>query len=278
MTIFDEPKIDCHNHIFDPIRFPYTDNAVYRPVGQEIATAAQFSAVMNAYGIRHALLVGPTSGYDTDNRCLLDAIAQGEGRFKGIAVVDNTVTAEALKDLKNAGVLGVTLNVAMAGVTHYSNADSLMNRLADLDMFAQIQVEKDQLLGMLPLIERTRTRLLIDHCGRPDITAGLNQPAFQALLRLADTQRACVKLSGMSKFSALSYPYADAQPYALALLDAFGPAACMWGSDWPFLRAPERIDYGPLLTLAQTLLPDPEVRRQVMWKTPCRLFGFGESF
>ena len=62
MTIFDEPKIDCHNHIFDPIRFPYTDNAVYRPVGQEIATAAQFSAVMNAYGIRHALLVGPTSG------------------------------------------------------------------------------------------------------------------------------------------------------------------------------------------------------------------------
>lgn len=275
MTIFDEPKIDCHNHIFDPVRFPYIDNAVYRPAGQEIATAAQFQAVMDAYGVRHALLVGPTSGYDTDNRCLLDAIAQGEGRFKGIAVVDNTVTAEALKDLKKAGVLGVTLNVAMTGVTHYNDADSLMSRLADLDMFAQIQVEKDQLLGMLPLIERTRTRLLIDHCGRPDITADLNQAAFQTLLRLADTQRVFVKLSGMSKFSAQPYPYADAQPYARALLDAFGPAACMWGSDWPFLRAPERIDYGPLLTLAQILLPDPAVRHQIMWETPCRLFGFG---
>lgn len=276
MTIFDEPKIDCHNHIFDPARFPYIDDAMYRPAGQEIATAAQFQAVMDTYGVRHALLVGPTSGYGTDNRCLLHAIEQGEGRFKGIAVVDNAVSTKTLKDLKKAGILGVTLNVAMTGVAHYSHADELMNRLADLDMFAQIQVEKDQLLGMLPIIERTRTRLLIDHCGRPDITAGLNQPAFHALLRLAETQRVSVKLSGMSKFSGQSWPYTDAQPYALALLDAFGPVACMWGSDWPFLRAPERIDYGPLLTLAQTLLPDPAVRRHVMWETPCRLFGFGD--
>lgn len=276
MSVFDEPRIDCHLHIIDPQRFPYREDTRYRPVGQEIGTAIQFRAVMRAYGVRHALLVGPNSGYGFDNRCMLDAIAQGEGRFKGVGVVPNDVSAARLAELRSQGVLGVTVNVSLEGVEHFSQADTLFNRLADLDMFAQIQYEKDQLLGLLPLIGRTRTRLLVDHSGRPDTAAGLNQPGFQALLRLADTGRALVKLSGMSKFSTMAYPFADTRPYQQALLDAFGPEGCLWASDWPFLKAPERLDYGPLLLLAQDLMPDAQARRQVMWDTPRRLFGFGD--
>lgn len=275
VTIFDEPKIDCHNHIVDPRRFPFREDTPYRPAGQEIGTAVQFRAVMQAYGVRHALLVGPNSGYGFDNRCMLDAIARGEGRFKGVAVVPNDVTSARLADLRSQGVVGVTVNVSIEGVAHFSHADTLFNRLADLDMFAQIQYEKDQLVGLLPLIGRTRTRLLIDHSGRPDAGAGLNQPGFQALLRLADTGRAFVKLSGMSKFSTMAYPFADTQPYQRALLGAFGPEGCLWASDWPHLKAPERLDYGPLLLLAQELMPDPQLRRRVMWETPRQLFGFG---
>jgi len=77
MTIFDEPKIDCHNHVIDPLHFPYIENTRYRPSGQEIGTALQFRAVMRAYGVKYALVVQPTSGYGTDNRCMLDALARG---------------------------------------------------------------------------------------------------------------------------------------------------------------------------------------------------------
>src|ERR1700754_3178159 len=101
MNIFDEEKIDCHNHIFDPARFPYRADTAYRPSMQEIGTAAQFSQLMDACGVQHALLVGPTSGYRTDNRCMLDAIAGGEGRFKGIAVVENDVGRAQLRALKD---------------------------------------------------------------------------------------------------------------------------------------------------------------------------------
>jgi predicted TIM-barrel fold metal-dependent hydrolase len=62
-----------------------------------------------------------------------------------------------------------------------------------------------------------------------------------------------------------------------ALLEAFTPDRCMWGSDWPFLRAPERIDYGLVLVLVERLIPDPGDRRKVLWDTPMRLFGFDES-
>jgi predicted TIM-barrel fold metal-dependent hydrolase len=141
-------------------------------------------------------------------------------------------------------------------------------------MFLQIQVKEDQLLEFLPLIEASDVRLVIDHCGRPAAARGLDQPGFQALLDLGRAQRASVKLSGFSQFSGQSHPYQDIQPYIAALLDAFTPDLCMWGSDWPFLRAPERIDYGPLLSLANALLPDEAIRNKVFWETPQRLFGF----
>ena len=122
MTIYDEPKIDCHCHVFDPARFPYGEDSVYRPAGQEIGTAAQFTRVLDAYGVRHALLVGPNSGYEQDNRCMLDAIANGRGRFKGIAVVPNDIHDDALRSLKAAGIVGVAFNATFHGADYYRAA------------------------------------------------------------------------------------------------------------------------------------------------------------
>lgn len=276
MSIFDEPKVDCHNHVFDPARFAYADDVPYRPAGQEIGTRDQHSRVMDVYGLRHALVVEPNSGYGLDNRCLLDVLAASGGRFKGIAMVRNDAGRDELQQLQAAGVVGVALNPAMLGVAHYADTGPLMQRLADLGLFVQVQVEGDLMVEMAPMLLASGARILIDHCGRPRPGAGLAQPGFQAVLGLARSGRATVKLSGCQKFSALPFPFDDTRPYIAALLDAFTPEACVWASDWPFLRAPERLDFGPLLKLAEDWMPDPAVRRRVMWKTPRRLFGFGK--
>ena len=275
MSVYDEPKIDCHNHIFDPARFPYATDTPYRPAGQEVATAAQFLHVLDAYGVRHALIVGPNSGYGNDNRCLLDAIERSKGRCKGIAVVPNDVDTAELSRLKSLGIVGVAFNPAFHSVAYYLDTRDLLAKLAELDLFLQIQVQDDQLLPLLPLIESSSVRLLIDHCGRPAPDTGLEQPGFEALLALGRSGRASVKLSGYCKFSRRPYPYSDTWPYIRALVDAFTLDACIWGSDWPFLRAPERIDYGPLLKLVESLFPDPADRSKLFWETPRRLFGFG---
>jgi predicted TIM-barrel fold metal-dependent hydrolase len=274
VNIFDEPKIDCHNHLFDPARFPYHPDAPYAPSGQEVATLEQFNRVMDAYGVQHALLVGPNSGYHTDNSCLLSALATGQGRFKGVAVVSPDITLDALATLQAQGVVGVAFNPALYGVASLDAADGLFGKLAELDLFAQIQVCEDQLLALRGLLERTSARVLIDHCGRPEVSAGIHQPGFQALLRLAASGRACVKLSGMQKFASADALQAQSSAYVHALLEAFGPQACVWGSDWPFIRQRSRVDYGPLLKLAEQLMPDAQLRRTVMWDTPRRLFGF----
>ncbi|MGA8786230.1 MAG: amidohydrolase family protein [Polaromonas sp.] len=277
MNIYDEPKIDCHNHVLDPARFPYAEGTTYRPAGQEVSPAAQLHNVMDAYGVRHSLVVGPNSGYGQDNRCLLDAIAHSQGRLKGIAVVPNDVSSSELARLKAAGVVGVAFNVTLYGVAHYADTSALLSQLAALDLFIQVQVEHDQLVPLAPLLERSGARILIDHCGRPTPELGLGQPGFQALLALARTRRASVKLSGYGKFSREPHPFADTQPYVRALIDAFTLDACVWGSDWPFLKATERIDYGPLLKLVESLLPDVNDRRKLFWDTPRKLFGFGSE-
>jgi predicted TIM-barrel fold metal-dependent hydrolase len=58
-----------------------------------------------------------------------------------------------------------------------------------------------------------------------------------------------------------------------ALIDAFTLDRCLWASDWPYLRAPSRVDYGVLLALALELFPDAADRRTLMWDTPRALFG-----
>jgi len=274
MTIYEEPKVDCHCHVFDPARFPYGANTFYRPAGQEIATASQLARMHDAYGVRHGLLVGPNSGYEEDNRCMLDAIARGGGRYKGIAVVPNDITEASLAALADAGVVGVAFNATHHGVERYLAAGELLVKLRALDLCVSLQVQHDQLVALGPFLERAGVRVLVDHCGRPTPEAGLAQPGFQALLRLAQCGRAFVKLSGYAKFSREAHPYRDIRPYIDALLDAFTPARTLWASDWPFLRAPERVDVGPLLALAESLLPDADLRRAVLWETPCVLLGF----
>lgn len=280
MHPLNPPCIDTHCHVFDPARFPYAADTAYRPQGQEAGSADTLVHTMDAHGIRHALLVGPNSGYGTDNRCLLDALTRHPTRFKGVAVVRNDAPLDELTALQAAGVVGVAFNVALYGAAHYANIGPLLQRLADLGLFANVQVQLQQLPEVLPLLQASGVHLVFDHCGRPDVAAGLAQPGFQALLALGrghrdrNERRVRVKLSGFAKFSAQPFPWADTHAYVHALLDAFGPEGCLWATDWPFLRAPERIDLGPLMALAETLMPDAAVRQQVMWHNPRRLLGF----
>lgn len=273
MSVFTEPKIDSHCHVLEPSRFPYGAHIAYHPAGQEMGSAAYFQEVMACYAVKHALLVGPNSGYGTDNRCLLDAIACAPHVFKGIAVVPNDCSLAQLQQLKAQGVIGVAFNPALMGFDFYSNIEHLLQRLQQLDLWAQFQVENDLLLDFLPMLSRVGVKVMVDHCGRPNLQAGLAQAGFQALLALGREGRAVVKISGFAKFSQTGYPFVDARVYTDALVRAFGLNNCVWASDWPYLKAPYRLDYGPMLKVYDTAFSASE-RHAMMWDAPQHHFQF----
>ncbi len=273
-AIYATPKIDCHCHILDPGRFAYGADVPYRPAGQETGSADYFAQVLAAYSARHALLVEPNSGYGPDNRCMLDAITHGKGRFKGVAVVANDAPLSQLQALQAQGIVGIAFNVSLHGLDHYADIAPLLARLAPLGLFANVQVQDDQLAALAPILNASGAQVLIDHCGRPDPARGLDAPGFVALLAMAANGRTAVKISGFAKFSKQNFPFADTHRHIEALLLAFGPDHCLWASDWPFLRASSRLDYGPLLQLFAAFVPDAGWRQKILWKTPMRLFGF----
>jgi predicted TIM-barrel fold metal-dependent hydrolase len=267
------PKIDAHCHVLDPQRFPYSPDVAYKPAGQEQGELGGMHALFDAHNVSHALLVEPNSGYGLDNRCLLSAIASSGGRFKGIAVVPNDCSDEVLAVLAQQGVIGAAFNPSLHGVAHYADIAPLLKQLARRGMWAQFQVQDNQLIELLPMIDTSGVRVMVDHCGRPNLQTDLKQKGFQALLALGREGQAVVKLSGFAKFSQRGFPFEDARPVVEALAKSFSLQRCIWASDWPYLKAPYRLDYLPMLALYADVFSMAECE-QIMWHSPKQHFHF----
>lgn len=270
-----ERGADCHAHVFCGERFPFAEKTIYRPHPAQAGNAHQFLSLLDAHGFTHGLIVG-ANPYGLDSRCMLDAIAEARGRLKGIALVSPDCTEREIAELSGKGVVGCRINVFTQGLTPLLDprASKFLERLREAGWFVQIQCEHDQLSEAAPILRKAGVRIMVDHFGRPDIRRGLQQPGFQALLELGKTGNAVVKLSGAFRSSLEPYPYHDVDPFIEAAINAFTLDHCVWGSDWPFVRMDERVDYGPTLNCLGRWLPNAVDRDRVLWETPSRLFGF----
>ncbi len=267
--------VDAHAHVIDPARFPYAADATYRPAGPEIGPVERFLAVLDAHAVSHAVVVQPTSGYRFENAVTLDAVARASGRLRAIVRIDPERARSDETLLDRAAVAGARLDLIGDGtdaIQHPGNR-RLFAALKERGKVLVIQVERDQLADALPALIDSGVAICVDHCGRPDPRLGIEQRGFQALLDLGRLGHA-VKLSGPFRFSLEAPPYHDVLPFIARLLDVFTPARCCWGSDWPYLRAEARLDYGPGLALLTTWVPNAADRNAILDGTPRRVFGF----
>jgi len=269
-------SIDCHAHVIDPQRFAYVDGAGYRPQLHETGTREDFTATLDAHGLTHALLVQP-SCYGVDNAAMLDAVARSRGRFKAIAVVAPDIAERELTVLADRGVVGVRFNLVTYDRQALAKAAAagLLDRLRDLAWFAQIYAHDEQWPGLAAILRRSKVKALLDHFGVRDIAAGINSPGFRSVLELGRTGLAAVKLSAPFRLVSRPGAYGELDGFAVALLEAFGVDGCVWGSDWPFLAAPNAVRYGDLLAVLARWLPDPADRLRVLRHNPIHLFGLG---
>jgi predicted TIM-barrel fold metal-dependent hydrolase len=269
-------RIDTHAHIIDPVRFPFSEGPGYRAAPHEAGSCDDYCTVLDAYGVDHALLVQP-SGYGYDNSAALDAMARHPGRFRTIAVLDPRTEHGKLSSLAVLGVVGVRFNL----VSHRADAldgplaESFLARLEKRGWFAQVFADDAQWQNVAGFLLRSRVKVLVDHFGVRDPSAGISQRGFQAVLALGREGRAAVKLSAPFRISQRPEDFADLDPYAAALIEAFGIENCVWGSDWPFINFPEGFTYEAALRATERWLPGPGMREAVMGANAARLFDFG---
>ncbi len=278
--------VDCHLHVFDPRRFPYSPARRYTPPPATVADVCRFHAEL---GVARAVLVQP-SVYASDNRCMLDALKQLGNDARGIAVIDRTFSAQQLDELAAAGVRGVRINLETG---KGRDLDEAARRLCDTAQQIEGRGWAIQLWTALPVIAGLAARIMdqpheiiIDHFGLAKVAGGVEQEGFSVLLSLMKTGKAYVKLSGPYMISQRP-DYSDITGIAQALIEA-APDRVIWGSNWPHTsgstRKPDakptdiepfrQEDDGYNLGLVKSWAPDAGRRRQLLADNPARLFGF----
>jgi predicted TIM-barrel fold metal-dependent hydrolase len=207
-----------------------------------------------------------------------------------VAVVDSRTAHSELEKMHASGVRGVRLNLATLASRYAGDRAQLLREferlVAPLGWHLQLFCDRETLLSLVPAIEACKVDIVIDHMGLPDSAAGVGQPVFREVLRLAAAKRVWVKLAGADRITRASGRLADAIPFLRALAAA-APERLVWGSDWPNIGfhsgrqvrdeavLPHReLDAGALLDLLAEAVPDAATRRAILVANPERLYRF----
>jgi predicted TIM-barrel fold metal-dependent hydrolase len=269
---------DTHAHVFGPAaRFPYADDRSYTPPD---APLAKYLAMLDATGFDRGVLV-QGSAHGRDNSAMLDALARQPERLRGVAVADETVSAETLRRWNDLGVRALRFNHFFRdGQLHYRGgvpltaARALAPVMAELGWHLQLWIDVKDLPETIPVLKAIGLPVVVDHMGRTDARAGTATPGFQSLLRAVGEGWCWAKLSGAHRISRNAPDYADARPFHEALTAA-NPERLVWGGDWPHPRVEgEMPDVGRLFDLFCEWTPDDSVRQRILVDNPARLYDF----
>src|SRR4051812_47383128 len=188
---------DCHMHVFGPLeRFPLAAERSYNVTD---APLAAHERMKRQVGLERTVLV-QASGHGTDNRAMLAALATLGPRGRGVAVVAPDAPKEELEQLHAAGVRGMRVNLQTLPGRYPGDRAALLERfarlVAPLGWHVQLFCDPATLLALEATILRLPVDTVIDHMGLPDARASLDQPGFQAVLRLVRSGRVWAKVAG----------------------------------------------------------------------------------
>ena len=264
---------DAHCHIFGPgYRFPYAPDRTYTPPDSGID---DFERLQARLGLSRAVFV-QASCHGTDNAAMVDAIRRGQGRYAGVAMIDESFTDGQIGELHDVGVRGTRFNFVahLGGAPEIDEYWRIVRRVAAFGWHIVLHFDAKDLPAYAEMLDQMPVPYVIDHMARVDATKGVDQPPFQALLALIADERCWVKISGAERLTAGGAPpYDDVAPYARALIAA-APDRVLWGTDWPHPNVRHMPDDGDLVDTLALFAPDEATRNKILVTNPARLYDF----
>ena len=263
---------DAHCHVFGPAaKFPYAADRSYTPPDAPVENLRRLHAKL---GVSRAVIVH-ASCHGTEMEVTLDAIASSEGRYRGVACVEDSVTDRQLERLHTGGIRGIRFNFVkhLGGVPDLGVFYRLLARIKPLGWHVVLHFDADDIVSQGELLGRIDVPFIIDHMGRVKAADGLQQPPFQSLLALYRTNPlAWIKVCGAERVSIGKRPFLDAVPFAQALI-AEDASRILWGTDWPHPNITKDMpNDGELVNLFAKICPDPALQRRILVENPTRMY------
>jgi D-galactarolactone isomerase len=259
---------DTHIHFYDA-KAPVAAGA---PMPGD-RTVAEYRRAQERLGLTRVVVVQPNA-YADDNRLTIDAIRALGAGARGVGVVKPGVTDTELERLTRAGLRGLRIMTLNGGTLGFDVMDALMARVHAFGWHANIQLDGRELPTHEAQIARLPGRFVVDHTGKFLEPVAPEHEAFRSLLRLVDTGRCWVKVSGPYETSKTGAPlYEDVGRLARALI-AHAPERIVWASNWPHPSARGPIDDADMLDLLLDWAPDERTRARILVDNPAELYGF----
>lgn len=266
---------DAHVHVFGPPeQFPYNPLRQITPVP---APRETLFALHRILGIDRCVIV-QSMVHGLDNSVVEDAIASGQGRYLGVALVPVNVPDAELARLVQRGMRGVRFNFMrhLGGGADVREVVALTSRLAEYGLHLQVHFDAALVHELAPWLVKSKVPVVIDHMGRVDARLGDQHPDFQALMRLLDAPDFWIKLSGIDRIDAHAEPrqrYIRGVALAQQLWRAHGDH-CVWGSDWPHPNHTHIPDDAALVDAISEIVSGEAGRKALMVDNPERLYRF----
>jgi predicted TIM-barrel fold metal-dependent hydrolase len=264
--------IDSHAHVFSR-ELNLAAARRYTP-GYD-ATLVQYLKHLQTHGLSHGVLVQP-SFLGTDNSYLLAALRQAPMQLRGVVVLEQDISPDALNDMALLGVVGVRLNLMGKALPDFRDSawQDFFGHIAELDWHVELHRQMEDLPGLIRQLIPFGIKLVIDHFGRPDARLDIDQPGFSELLELGLSGQVWMKVSGIYRLAGTPQQNLKFARAALPLLvQSFGLRRLVWGSDWPHTQHEDSISFGTVVEQFQALECSTRLMRSLLVEAPGELFG-----
>ncbi len=246
--------VDAHVHVWtrDVDRYPLAAGFTLEDFIVPSFTTEELAEHGRGSGVTRFNLVQMT-WYGLDHSYIADAIAADPAHFVGTGIVpaitDVALAApeRAMRALAEQGMYAFRLR-GRALEPLPGGSGRWMDQSSYTEMFAAGARHNLALSFLMnppdiPEIDRMcalhpDTPVIVDHIGRIGGGGRIDEDDVRALCALSRRPRVMVKIGAFYGLGERKAPYTDLLPLIRRVIDAFGPARCMWESDSPLQVVP----------------------------------------
>ena len=237
----DHPRIDAHQHYWDPIRADYGWLTADLPILFKPFQPADLAPSLHAARITGTVLVQAAPTVEETDYLL--ALARTTPSVKGVVGWIDFENPEHITHLKRwstepllKGVRPMVQDIQDPDWLLKPEIDWAFEALKAFDLSFDALVLPIHLPRLLKRLQRHPTlRVCIDHAAKPSIRTRAFEPWASDLAQVARDSTAFCKVSGLITEATAEWTPHDLRPYLDHLLQIFGPDRLIFGSDWPVL-------------------------------------------
>ena len=197
---------DTHIHLFGPAgKYQFASDS---PYAAQDALPETLFALQDTLGLSTAVIVSP-GGYGRNSTMLVDALAKYPDRFRGIALMPDDAPSSEFGRLGKLGVRGLRMISEKRGghLPHFNRETAA--RAHEHGWHVQFYPYGTDIVDYADRLLSLPNDIVLDHFASIPAAGGVDQPAVKTVLRMLDSGRVWLILSGPMRCTLDALPVGD---------------------------------------------------------------------